>query len=236
MTVLVTAASSRTSAIIARQLAAAGHDLRLTDVASTDNLARAHNFMQCDLGHGTKTDDLVAGVDAIALVGCCGYTSADPNMMIDYHTRRTYNLLWAGADAGVERVVHLSTLQLMAAYEENLVVTENWKTLPHAGDVTMLCAHLSETVCKEFARDRKLRVVNLRLGWPIVDDAASASDNVADGSEIADSALTAADLGTAVGAALTADIPQWQTLHVQSAVPNQRYTTARASRMLGITL
>lgn len=226
MNVLVTSATSRTGSIIAAQLEARGHTIRRTDTSAADGV------VQCELGHGPETDQIVDGIDAIVHVGYQGYTSSDPGAIIDHHTRRTYNLLWAASGAGVPLVVNISSLNLMIAYEANLVVTENWKPLPHAGDTPLLAAHLCETVCKEFARDRKIKAVNLRLGLPITDggrDSANASGS--------DSAVCADDAGLAVDAVLAhPELPQWCDLHVQSPVPGQRYTTAKAAQMLGIDI
>lgn len=224
MHILLTSARSNTGRIVSEQLA--GHNLRRTDMSADDDI------IQCDLGHGAETDDIVAGVDAIVHIGYGGFTSDDPNAVIDYHTRRTYNLLWAASEAGVPLVINISTLRLMAAYEENLVVTESWKPLPHAGDVDLLAAHLCEIQCKEFARDRKIKALNLRIGWPFTDGPKQAA--VALGS---DSAVCANDIGLAINAALAhPELPQWADLHIQSTVPNQRYTTAKATQMLGISL
>ena len=224
MHILITAASSRTGRILSAQLA--GHNLRRTDISAGEGI------VQCDLGHGPETDYIVSGIDAIVHIGYRGSTSDDPNSVIDYHTRRTYNLLWAASEASVPLLINVSTLKLMAAYEENLVVTENWKPLPHAGDVDLLAAHLCEIMCKEFARDRKIKVSNLRIGWPITDSGIDSA--IASGS---DSAVCADDIGLATNAALAhPDLPQWSELHVQSSVPNQRYTTAKAAQTLGIQL
>lgn len=226
MHILVTSARNNTGSIVSEQLAAAGHAIRRTDTSAGDGI------VQCDLGHGTETDDIVAGIDAIVHIGYDGFTSDDPNAVIDYHTRCTYNLLWAASEAGVPLVINISTLRLMAAYEENLVVTENWKPLPHAGEIDRLAAHLCETQCKEFARDRKIKALNIRIGWPIIRGGrewAAVSHFV---SPVSDD-----DIGLALNAALAhPELPQWADLHLQSTVPNQRYTTAKAAHMLGISL
>ncbi len=222
MTVLITSAKSRTGQFVAMQLGNAGLDLRLTDVNGGDGVTA------CDLNHDEAADELVSGIDAIVHIGYEGQMLDDPSQMIDYHTRCTYNLLWAAAEAGVSRVINLSTLKLMEAYEENLVVTENWRSRPPGGDIGLLCAHLCEVVCKEFARDQMLVVANLRLGWPILNggrDSARESGG--------DSVLCSIDLGNAVSSALTADLEQWQDIHVQTPVPRQRYLTAKAESVLG---
>ena len=226
MNILLMSATSRIAGIIAQQLRADGHRPLLTDVVGNGDI------VPNELGHGQETDALVTQLDAIIHIGYGGFASGDANAMIDFHTRRAYNLLWAASDAGVPLVINVSTLQLMDAYEENLVVTENWKPLPDAGDVAVLSAHLCEIVFKEFARDGKLKILNLRLGWPIVDG----GRNAANASGI-HSAVCADDIGAAINAAISAPaIAQWQDVHVQSPVPRQRYTTAKAAQVLGLNI
>ena len=191
--------------------------MRLTDLARN----ATGEVIANDLDHGSRTDELVSGIDAIVNIGYQGQTGS-PNELIDYHTRRMYNLLWAACEAGVKRVVNISTLRLFQDHEENLVVTEKWRTNPRAEDVDLLAAHMAEYVCREFARDRMVQVVNLRLGWPF------------DSSDTTDTARISADLITdAVEAALVSEeLIQWQDIHVQSKVENQRYITNTAARLL----
>jgi nucleoside-diphosphate-sugar epimerase len=217
--VLITGAKSRTAGIIANGLAAR-HDIVLTD------LNGGGGATACELGHDAATDQLVAGIDAIVHTGYEAQ-EGDVSQLIDYHTRRTYNLLLAASQAGVRRVVHISTLRLFDGYEENLTVTEKWRSLPPADDPQLLACHLGEIVCKEFARDRLIETVNLRLGFPIVDDgpeAASASGESA--------AVDAETVAAAVLAALECEAAQWQDVHVQSPVPNQRFLLHAATDLL----
>ena len=223
MRVLLTSASSRTAEMVANQLKHLGHELKLTDVVSDE----VSEIISCDLNHDSATDDLIADVDAIVHIGYEGYSCDDPSRMIDYHTRGTYNLLWAAAESDVSRVVNISTLRLMESYEENLVVTENWRSLPPAGDTGLLCAHLCEIVCKEFARDRMATVVNLRLGWPIVN---GGRDSARESGESA--VVCAIDVGKAIDAALSAEVEQWQDVHIQSPLTRQRYLTTKAESLL----
>ena len=66
------------------------------------------------------------------------------------------------------RCIYLSTLRLLEDYEENLTVTEKWRSLPPSEDPLLLACHLGEIVCKEFARDSLIDVVTLRLGFPLI--------------------------------------------------------------------
>jgi nucleoside-diphosphate-sugar epimerase len=223
MNLLINGSATPIGRVLVAQLSDSDHELRLTSTSAYE----PQGVIVCELGHDEATDAIVSGIDAIINVGYQSEVEMPVDLRLDYSTRRTYNLLWAAADAGVKRVVNLSTLRLMAEYEENLVVTENWRSRPLASDIDLLCAHLVEIICKEFARDRKFEVVNLRLGWPLVE---GGPDRVGDSGS---AALCSEDLGRAVLAALTTDIEPWQDIHIQSPVPDQRYTTAKASDRLG---
>jgi nucleoside-diphosphate-sugar epimerase len=219
MNVLITSAASATAQIIADALAGS-HTVRLTDLP--DNATG--DIVPNDLGHEAVTDELVAGIDAIVNIGYQGQ-SGSPTHMVDYHTRRMYNLLQAASDAGVARCVNVSTLRLYEDHEENLAVTENWRTDPSADDMELLCAHLAEYVCKEFARDRLIQVANLRLGWPFIGDSNAKNEDTA--------AISHSTIGAAVDESLSSnELIQWQDIHVQSRVDHQRFITNKAASLL----
>ncbi len=217
MNILITAASSATARIIADSLSG-NHMIRLTDLshnAKGDMIAN-------DLDHGALTDDLVSGINAIINIGFEGQDGTDTHLM-DYHTRCTYNLLYAAAGSGVSKFINISTLRLYQNHEENLVVTERWRTDPSAEDVAILGAHMTEVVCKEFARDRLVDVVNLRFGWPFVE------------AVLPDSSYTAATtydlIAATVSESLLSDqLGPWQDVHVQSPVKHQRFITNTAAK------
>ncbi len=219
MNVLITSAASATAQIIIGALGGS-HTLRLTDLpnnASGDVIAN-------ELGHESETDELLAGIDAIVNIGYEGQSGSNTHLM-DYHTRRMYNLLQAASDADVKRYINISTLKLFQDHEENLVVTEKWRSDPPAEDIDLLVAHMAEYVCKEFARDRLIQVVNLRLGWPFVGDSSPRADDTA--------AISHDMIGESITAALTTqELIQWQDIHVQSPVDHQRFITKTAARLL----
>lgn len=220
MNILVTQGKSGLAAALASRLSAE-HAVKLTDVDIGDGVT------QCDLGHDSATDDVVSGIDAIIHIGYNAVDSGDPTELLDYHTRGTYNLLTAAAEAGVSRCIYLSTLRLLQDYEENLTVTEKWRSLPPSEDPLLLSCHLGEIVCKEFARDGLIDVVTLRLGFPLVCGDRQAA---VDSGESAAVALD--DVLTAVERSLSADIARWQDVHIQSPVPQQRYLMHAAGELL----
>ncbi len=247
MRVLVTCSRSEIGKIVAGALAPK-HEVRLTDLPAARRGASVPEVLEGrrpealegprraagaaqpvvanDMNHDEATARLVAGVNAIVHIGYGGQ-HGDATALLDYYSRRTYNLLLAASEARVERCVFVSTLRLLEDYEENLTVTERWRSRPPSGDPELLACHIGELVCKEFARDRLIKVATLRLGWPVVGGSrakAARSGQTA--------ALATDDLALALNAALTADIEQWQDIHVQSPVPGQRFLTQAAQKLL----
>jgi uronate dehydrogenase len=225
---LVTSAAEALPARLARVLAAS-HEVVLTGRKADP---RAPGLVVCDLGHDSTTEDLVQGVDAIIHWG-----GTDPEASaadrLDEATYCTYNLLRAATDAGVPRVVYLSSLSLMHSYPEEYTVTERWRPEPTTSLDDLSC-HLGEYVCREYAREQRLAVVCLRLG-----------DIVWDGEPASSSSLLVEDAVKAVELALTSTVTDdfrwtllpdpfdWQLYHVQSAVPGARFATSNARTRLG---
>jgi|TARA_B100001971_G_C18256416_1_gene582545 nucleoside-diphosphate-sugar epimerase len=216
MKILITCSTSVTGKKLLESLS---QDFETTSTDVSDS--NSDEFSVCQLDHDQQTDNLVEGVDLIVNVGYGGQ-SGDDRKLIDYHTRCIYNLLTAASNAGVKRVINLSTLKLYESLTENLAVTENWATQPNPNDVNVLCAHLCEMVVKEFARDNKFQVTNLRLGFNIGDKECS-------------STITDNDFIHAVKSSINANpnVP-WEVIHVQSKVPNQRFITRYSQSVLGV--
>ena len=225
MNILITGASTRISNLIATALTGQ-HSVTLTDRVPSPGL---DNFVQCDLDHDPSTNDLVRGMDVVIHSG-----QVDPGLpvseQLDGGMRCVYNLVRAAAEEGVPRVVFLSSLSVMGRYDEEYVVTERWLPSPTT-ETDVLCFHLGEFICREFAREQRIEVVCLRLGDIVSNE----------GSPLSTSALFPEDAVQAVERALTADISEgyadsrsyWAVFHIQSDVPNRRFLTATAEMGLG---
>lgn len=191
-----------------------------------------HEVRRCGwdepLEPGAATAALVAGVRAVVHFGYPRRTG-DADELLEHAARRTYNLLREAAAAGVERCIYISTLRLLAALPAHLAVTEQWRSRPPSGDPALLACHLGEVAAKECARDRLLRVVTLRVGFPEVIGERSALQQ-----EHGTAAVASADVSAAVGAALAAEVAQWQEIHLQSPVPGARYLMREAEQVLGV--
>ncbi len=212
MKILLTGASDRLVSRLADALSNE-HEVTLTDRLSIDT---SHRFIQSELGHDPGTNELVRGADVIVHSGAVD-PEASISDQIDYQARCTYALLWAAWEERVPRVVYLSSLDLMDAYGEDYLVTEEWKPQPTT-EAPTLTYHLGEFVCKQFARENKLEIVSLRLGDVLWDE----------GEQVGDTALYLDDAAHAVERALTVKIRNWEVYHIQSTVPNQRYSTRKA--------
>jgi nucleoside-diphosphate-sugar epimerase len=217
MKILITGAASRLSQELADSLSGE-HDVTLTyrTGVSTD-----HTLVQSELGHDEATNTLVRGMDAIVHSGEMD-RDASATDSLDVAMRGTYNLLYAAAEEGVPRLVFLSSLRLLDRYDEDMVIRETWRPTPTT-DTDVLCYHLGEFVCREYAREQKIDVVCLRLGELARDEPGEASS----------SALYPDDAIQAVSASVTAEISGWNIFHIQSAVRDARFTTLVAQEALG---
>ncbi len=224
--VLITSAEHDVARAIASNLAKVNR-VRLT---SSVDVRTDHPFTRSDLDHSSTTDDLVRDIDAIVHVALPP-PGADGEAQIDYRTRQTYNLLVAAAAQDVEKVVLLSSLRLLTDYDEEYEVTEDWRPFP-SGDPDILSSYLAEFTCREFARERKLKVIVLRVGTVVH------ADKVA-GKPYDPLWVDERDVAQAVEAALGAEfqdsatrVGHWRVFHVQSDSRRARFTSARAKSAL----
>jgi nucleoside-diphosphate-sugar epimerase len=137
-------------------------------------------------------------------------------------------------DEGVSRFVYLSSLDVMERYAPDLVVTERWRPVPST-DVSTLSHHLGEYVCREFGREGIISVVCLRLGRIVKedDDPGPTTLHIGDAIHAVERALTAELDSSQTTWSRPGPPTRWGMFHIQSPVPNARFTTATAERVLG---
>ena len=183
---------------------------------------------ETDPESGART--VVAGFYAVVCVGLPDADGqADPSAALDRATRLTYDLLSAAAESGVRRCVYLSSLRLLACYGAHHTVTEGWRPLPPSDDPALIGCHLGEQIALEFARERRMEVVTVRLGYPVVAGSRSALSDAH-----GDAAICTDDVVAVASAALTAPVSQSCTVvHAQSPVANARYLMRQATELLG---
>jgi hypothetical protein len=149
--------------------------------------------------------------------------------LIDGRSRGIYALLQAAATRGVKLVVYCSSLRIMAGYDECYQVGEDWRPVPTT-EPEQLSHYLGELVCREFAREAKLRIVVLRMadinaGETSVRDARMPTISQNDAAEAIrltlDRHLSGPDAP-----------PDWSVFHIGPDVPDGRFPIARAARVL----
>ena len=218
MEILITDASGVLQQALAGDLRPA-HAVRLT---SRQPLTASAQFVRSDLGHDESTSDLVAGIETIIhQPEPVDQTAAG---WIDAGTRCTYNLLMAGAEAGVKQVIFLSSLDLMAAYEPNKRLDHEWAARPSC-QPRQLGLYLGEFIVREFAYTGTLKVLCLRLGHPISPDRASEFDPMG---------VDVDDVVAAIAAGLDKPLADFQILHLQSVSDRARFETKTAWETLGV--
>jgi len=218
--VLITGGATRLARDLAKTLSVR-HDVVLTDRGELP-AGDGYAVEIATLSHTGAINDLVRGMDAIVHGADTGLGENESDRL-DLAMRCTYNLLWAAAEEGVARVVLLSSLQVLDGYDEDMTVTETWRPVPTT-DLDVLSPHLSESVCREFGRERKMGIICLRLGDLVWGDE---SEGVRSSSALYfDDAAQAVE--RAMAALRLAAGPDWKVLHIQSAVPEARYTTNNA--------
>jgi nucleoside-diphosphate-sugar epimerase len=196
--------------------------IRLTERAP---VSTSHEFVECALGHDNTTSALVKGMEAIVHV-------AEPlpndthEQHIDLLTRCTYNLLWAASEEKVPRIVLISTLELMTAWDPKYTVSETWLPLP-SDRPAVLAKHLGEYTSREFGREGRTQIVVLRLGKVV------RADEVRNGPP--DPLwVEERDVVHAVSCALSAArLTSWQVFHIEQAGPSARFSVRRAQAALG---
>ena len=182
-------------------------------------------------GHEESTDALVRGKNAIVHSLNTDKTIGDVERL-DEAMRQTYNLLWAAVEHKVEKFLFLGSLSTMSSYDLDFLVNEKWKPVPTT-DINILSHHMSEFVCREFGREKKIDVRCLRLGELCWDKQINSSFP-----------LLGEDAIQAIGKVLTKDISSswpgsflippttWHVFHIQSSTPEVRFSTQKAQDLL----
>lgn len=166
MRILVTGAAGKTGTAVRKELAAAGHSLRLVDVSPIEKPeGEAVELDICDIAAVRRAMEGIEGVAHIAF-GRLHWNHPDKHLTesFDVNAKGTFALLQAAQDAGVKRFVYTSTLSVFGSTihigrTKNL--TEH--SVPHPAEVYGLTKFCGEEACRLFAQTRGLSTVILRL-------------------------------------------------------------------------
>ena len=159
-------------ALLAAELGA-GFEVVALGAAETSDLA---SYRQVDLLQREALDPVLAGVEAIVHAAGGDPAGDDEQTLLDNAARGTYVALTAACAVGIEKVVLLSSLDLLRDYPEEYLVDPQWNALPRA-DARSLAPLMAELVAREIARTGQVEVRCLRLGE--LDEETPATDAVA---------------------------------------------------------
>lgn len=206
------------------------------------NCLQNHNLMyidesSLDYKNTKELNQIFENIDTYFHLGYQGTNLNNERELIDFHTRKTYDILYAAGEQNIQRIFSISTLDLFLEIEPNLTVTENWELKFPVENIDILCANLSEKVCKEFARDQVFEVINLRLG-----DINNQSNYKLSEKKLSkclekllefdfyseESKLTKGPFNSARKKG-----PNWVNYHVQDSFKNQRFITNKIDRFMG---
>ena len=225
--VLVTAAETPLAQTLRDGLLAAWQ----VHLTAPTEISVSRPFTKSALEANESTREVVRGMDAIVHLA---FARADrnPGEQIDGLVRGTYNLLTAAAAEGVRRVVHISSLAALRGYDEAFAVTEDWQPRP-GDDPTALAEYLAECTSREFARERQLEVVALRIGKVVRAESMK-------GQPFDPLWVDERDVVQAVSLALrTSKLTSpsgtngWTVLHILSDSPRARFSVSKARQLLG---
>ena len=146
----------------------AKHQLRLTDMEGEYHGEHTDlPYQAADLRNPAEVPPLVQGIDAILHLAIFDPAPSTGKWAeqerLDLAARGTYVLLSEARQAGVERVVLVSTLAQFEAYPTHYIIDEGWQPEP-APIADELAPYLAEITCREFAREGGLRAICLRFG------------------------------------------------------------------------
>ena len=167
MNILITGADRPLGALAASRLRDR-HRLQLTGAApALAGDLSGMSYCQADLRQPDQTAPLVQAVDAVLHLDPydpAPVSGAEAEQeRLDIAARGAYVLLKQAREAGVERAIVASTLELFEAYPEAFVVDETWQPQP-AARAEALAPMMCELTAREFAREGGIRVICLRFG------------------------------------------------------------------------
>tara|TARA_B110000438_G_scaffold48244_1_gene48590 strand:- start:5004 stop:5705 length:702 start_codon:yes stop_codon:yes gene_type:complete len=220
--ILISSQNSKVSKIFAECLK--GHNITYFEITDLD------------FSSSNSLEKKFSNIDLYIHMGYEGFTNKDPMKMIDYHTRLTYDLLFAAGRKNVPRVFSISSLELFENYESNLTITENWETDFSVKRIELLCAQLSENVCKEFARDKVFEVINLRIGNLFIKDNSYLSkstlkNNILNLLEFDFAAQEKKNSENVAFISARKTGPNWLNLHLQDSFKGQKYLTTKIENL-----
>jgi len=225
--VLITGGTSQLGLAVAQTLKDV-HQVYLMDI---EPIETDFEFIQCDILNMDEIQQTVKGMEAIIhLAELPGDVAVDAEKReqqeLDFATRGTYYLMRAAVSEGVQRVIYKSSLSVFDSCPEDWVVTETWLPRPKA-EAKSMGKYLGELVCREFAREKDIIVVCLRLGKVVHEEEVRGNPFDPMWVDIRDAAHTFS-MALEVGVGRS----RFNIFHIQADNPDARFPVSKAKQGL----
>jgi len=183
-----------------------------TEISSI--LKNGLNDHEVEISEGVDSDNL-PDFDCVIIQSMAD--NCDTPEDLNQKIQKTYNTLSSCVEAGVKKVIMISTLSLMKNYKESYTVTEKWKPTPST-QLDMLSSHLSEVIFKEFARTFSFQKILLRIGFPINNSKTETPETK--------SALSETELINSINKIIDLNFNEkYEIIHIQNKSESQRFLT-----------
>ncbi|HCL28007.1 MAG TPA: hypothetical protein DIC52_06200 [Candidatus Latescibacteria bacterium] len=233
MKIMVTGAAGYIGNIVARDLAAAGHEIRGVDFRPMPALA---DMRVIDLNDADAIDEAVQGVDAVCHLawpmGTWKDAAVGDNTDLGAGVRGLYHILSCCLRHGVKRVVFQSTINITWPSWDSWRITEEETPRPGTQGYT-LGKTLAEDLCRSFARCHDITIAAIRIGGVFTFEAEGHGGGP-DVHYLPSSCVERRDVAQAHGLCLTQKLPtRFEIFHIFHDRPGSRFPIDKAKRILG---
>jgi len=234
MNILITGAASRLGQALAADLLG-DHKLRLLDSAVPEELCGDAEVVQGSLADPEIAWKAVRNIDVVLHTGEPPQDlSLDPleceQELLDLATRGTHVLFKAGVEAGVDKFVYASSLEIFAGYPDTVYISEYHKPLP-GPEMGCMSRYMGELTCREFARDYPITVTALRLGRLVLEEEVVGCQEDLQWVDLRDVVQAFRQVLRRDASAAMRWASRWAIYHICAPLDNPKFLISQAERM-----
>ena len=165
MKVFVTGSTGAIGQWVVKRLLEAGHTVRAMDMRAQP-LSSDYEYVPGDVRDMSAVRRATQGMQAVIHLAAIPFDMhGQDEQVLDTNLRGTYNVLLAAEEAGVQRVVHFSSINALGQSEPKhpgLYLPLDDDVPPYTVRNYSLTKHLGEEMCRAFSRRGGLTSVSLR--------------------------------------------------------------------------